>query len=228
MELLSAVALTCCLLTGTPDVPTGVAENLQLNNIYIEFPQELKPYLTEEQEDFLETIYSMIDEEVQEQVITILEECEEKKIQEEERIAAEKEAARLAAEQERYEAACAEIGSKVWNAINSTGSPGLHLCAMWCSMVYQNAGYAYMNGDACDMYWNYCSSANRDDLRNGMLVAVPSWNGGYMSLTYGHVGIYMDGNVWHNAGSIVCESLDSWIATYGDLCEVRWGYPVSV
>ena len=99
---------------------------------------------------------------------------------------------------------------------------------MWCSMVYQNAGYAYMNGDACDMYWNYCSSANRDDLRNGMLVAVPSWNGGYMSLTYGHVGIYMDGNVWHNAGSIVCEPLDSWIATYGDLCEVRWGYPVSV
>lgn len=228
MELLSAVALTCCLLTGTPDVPTGVAENLQLNNIYIEFPQELKPYLTEEQEDFLETTYTTMDEEIREQLTIILKECEEKKIQEEERLRAEEEAKRIAEEQARYENACAEVGNRIASAIQSTPSPGLNWCAAWVTNVYLNAGYDRINGDACDMYWNYCSSANRDDLRNGMLVAVPSWNGGYMSLTYGHVGIYMDGNVWHNAGSIVCESLDSWIATYGDLCEVRWGYPVSV
>lgn len=228
MELLSAVALTCCLLTGTPDVPTGVAENLQLNNIYIEFPQELKPYLTEEQEDFLENTYSMIDEKIQEQVITILEECEEKKIQEEERLRAEEEAKRIAEEQARYENACAEVGSRVASAIQSTPSPGLNWCAAWVTNVYLNAGYDRINGDACDMYWNHCFSANKNELRNGMMVAVPSWNGDYMSYTYGHIGIYIDGYVWHNVGSIVQTPLDEWIATYGQISETRWGYPFSI
>lgn len=228
MELLSAVALTCCLLTGTPDVPTGVAENLQLNNIYIEFPQELKPYLTEEQEDFLETTYTTMDEGIREQLTIILKECEEKKIQEEERLRAEEEAKRIAEEQARYENACAEVGNRIASAIQGTSSPGLNWCAAWVTNVYLNAGYSRINGDACDMYWNYCFSANRDELRNGMMVAVPSWNGDYMSYTYGHIGIYIDGYVWHNVGSIVQTPLDEWIATYGQICETRWGYPFSI
>lgn len=224
MELLSAVALTCCLMTGTPDVPTGVAENLQMNSVYIEFPQELKPYLTEEQEAFLDNTYTLIDDETQQQIDSIIQECEQKKAEEEARIAEQKrleeEAARLAKEQAYYQ----QISDNISSAISRTPSPGLHWCAKWVSIVYQNAGYAYISGDACDMYWKYCSSANKEDLKNGMLIAVPSWNGGYMSYTYGHVGIYMDGTVWHNIGNIVQTPLDEWIATYGQIAETRWGF----
>jgi hypothetical protein len=228
MAILEAVVLTCCLATGTPDVPTGVAENLQLNNIYIEFPQGLKPYLTEEQEDFLETTYTTVDDEIQIQVTEILTECEEKKIQEEERIKAEEEAKRIAEEQAKYEARCAEVGNQILDAISRTGSPGSGWCAKWISMVYQNAGYRYISGNACDMYWNYCTSADRGQLKNGMLIAVPSWNGSYMSRAYGHVGIYIDGYVWHNVGSINKTPVDEWISQYGDLYQVQWGYPIEV
>lgn len=217
MELLSAVVLTCCLMTGTPDVPTGVAENLQMNSVYIEFPQELKPYLTEEQEAFLDNTYTLIDDEVQQQIDSIIQECEQKKAEEEARIAEQE---RLAAEQAYYQ----QISDNISSAISRTPSPGLNWCAKWVSRVYQNAGYTYMNGNANDMYWKYCSSANREDLKNGMLVAVPSWNGDYMSYTYGHVGIYMDGTVWHNIGNIVQTPLDKWIATYGQIAETRWGF----
>lgn len=217
MELLSAVVLTCCLMTGTPDVPTGVAENLQMNSVYIEFPQELKPYLTEEQEAFLDNTYTLIDDEIQQQIDSIIQECEQKKAEEEAKIAEQE---RLAAEQAYYQ----QISDNISSAISRTPSPGLNWCAKWVSMVYQNAGYTYMNGNANDMYWKYCSSANREDLKNGMLVAVPSWNGDYMSYTYGHVGIYMDGTVWHNIGNIVQTPLDEWIATYGQIAETRWGF----
>lgn len=219
MELLSAVVLTCCLMTGTPDVPTGVAGNLQMNSVYIEFPQELKPYLTEEQEAFLDNTYTLIDDEIQQQIDGIIQECEQKKAEEEARIAEQE---RLAAEQAYYQ----QISDNISFAISRTPSPGLNWCAKWVSAVYQNAGYSYLGGNACDMYWKYCSSANREDLRNGMLVAVPSWNGGYMSYTYGHVGIYMDGTVWHNAGNIVQTPLDEWIATYGQIAETRWGFAI--
>ncbi|MBQ6395329.1 MAG: hypothetical protein IJH87_03170, partial [Atopobiaceae bacterium] len=37
-----------------------------------------------------------------------------------------------------------------------TPSPGTGLCAMWVSQVFSNAGYPYVNGDACDMYSYYC------------------------------------------------------------------------
>ena len=53
MELLQSVVLTCCLALGTSTVPPGVANTLQLDSLYAEFPQELQPYLTEEQTDFL-------------------------------------------------------------------------------------------------------------------------------------------------------------------------------
>ena len=67
-----------------------------------------------------------------------------------------------------------------------------------------------------------------DELRDGMIIAVPTWNGDYMAYTYGHVGIYMDGKVWHNIGYIEVTSLESWIAQYGQIAEVRWGFPMSV
>lgn len=232
MELLSAVVLTYCLTTGSLGIPTGVAENLQLNSIYEEFPVELKTYLTEEQINFLDNTYITVNDKIHERVVSILEECENKKAEEEEERKAIEEQERIKQEEERIkleqEIKHQTISNNIYYALSITPSPGLNWCAKYVSMVYQNAGYGYINGNACDMYWNYCFSADRNQLRNGMIVAVPSWNGDYMSYTYGHVGIYMDGFVWHNTGSIIQTPLDEWISFYGQICQVRWGFPIAI
>ena len=229
MAILEAVVLTCCLATGTPSVPTGATEILQPNNMYIEFSEELKPYLTEEQELFLKET-NIPTEEVIDEVEQIEDECELKQAQEQERLELERIAAEIEEQQRlaEIEAKYQTVSDNISASIPRTPSPGLNWCAAWVTNVYLNAGYGRINGDACDMYWNYCFSANRDELRNGMMVAVPSWNGDYMSYTYGHIGIYIDGYVWHNVGSIVQTPLDEWIATYGQICETRWGYPFSI
>lgn len=229
MAILEAIVLTCCLATGTPSIPDGATEILQPNNMYIEFSEELKPYLTEEQELFLKET-NVPTEEVIDKVEQIEDECELKQQREK----AEQELARIVAEIEEQqrlaeiEAKYQVVSDNISASISRTPSPGLNWCAKWVSMVYQNAGYGYVGGNACDMYWNYCFTSNRDELRNGMMVAVPSWNGSYMSYTYGHVGIYMDGYVWHNVGSISQTPLDEWIAAYGQISEVRWGFPFSI
>ena len=227
MAILEAVVLTCCLATGTPSVPTGATEILQPNNMYIEFSEELKPYLTEEQELFLKET-NIPTEEVIDEVEQIEDECELKQAQEQarlefERIAAElEEQQRLAEIEAKYQA----VSDNISASISRTPSPGLNWCAKWVSMVYQNAGYGYIGGNADDMYYNYCDSSDRNELRNGMLVAVPSWNGSARSYEYGHIGIYIDGMVWHNIGPIQQTPLDEWIATYGQIEEVRWGFPI--
>lgn len=227
MEFLQAAVLACCLITSTPTVPDIVAETLQLNNLYAAFPEELKPYLTEEQETFLEDTYVLLDE-VEEELLDIKQECQEKKAEEEARIVAEEEARRLAEEKAAriaaQEAYYQQISDNIMRGLNSVGSPGVNWCAKYISLVYQMAGYGYINGNADDMYYAYCHSSNRDELRNGMLVAVPSWNGNSLSYEYGHIGIYMNGVVWHNIGPIVQTPLDEWIATYGQIAEVRWGF----
>lgn len=111
------------------------------------------------------------------------------------------------------------------------GSPGPGLCAMWVSRVYQLAGCGYPGGNACDMYYAFCSSSDRSKLKVGMAVAVPSYGGDPtgMGQIYGHVAIYIgDGMVRDNIGYVNTQSLDSWIAYYGNTHEVRWGYPPGV
>lgn len=119
----------------------------------------------------------------------------------------------------------------VVDSCNRTASPGSGWCAMWVSMVFQNAGFGYPAGDACDMYWNWCWSTNRSDLKIGMVVAVPSSSSGTsLGARYGHIGIYVGrdtfGNelVMHNAGTIRTDTLDDWIATYGKFSTTKWGY----
>ena len=115
------------------------------------------------------------------------------------------------------------------NACKATPSPGSGLCAMWVSQVYRAAGFPYPSGNACDMYWTYCKSSDRNQLKVGMIVAVPSWTGTAAGRTYGHVAIYIgDGQVMDNIGSIRTTSLDSWISTYGDTYPVRWGFAATV
>lgn len=127
-----------------------------------------------------------------------------------------------------YSAASAEQKSIV-DACYATGSPGEGLCAMWITYVYQNAGLAAPGGNANDMFWNHCTSSNKDDLKVGMLVAVPSWTGTDAGRTYGHVAIYIgDGFVMDNIGYIRKTTLDYWIDYYGDTYTPRWGFPGNV
>ena len=79
------------------------------------------------------------------------------------------------------------------------------------------------------MYWNYCTSSNKDELKVGMIIAVPSWTGTSAGRVYGHVAIYIgDGKVMHNVGSIQTMSLDDWINTYGTTYTPMWGFAGSV
>lgn len=115
------------------------------------------------------------------------------------------------------------------NSCHRTPSPGAGYCAAWVSRVYQNAGFGYPGGNACDMYWNYCTSSDRSQLKVGMIVAVPSHNHDSAGMRWGHVAIYIgDNKVMENVGSIKTTDLDSWIAYYGTTYPVKWGFAANV
>ena len=114
-------------------------------------------------------------------------------------------------------------------------SPGAGLCAAWVYRVYAAAGLGGISagaGNACDMYWAFCTSEDRSQLLVGMIVATPSIpNGTADGRKYGHVGIYLgDGMVESNAsGTLTIQTLDSFVATYSSAENpVRWGFPLSV
>lgn len=121
-------------------------------------------------------------------------------------------------------------------AAYNTPSTGSGYCAAWVSNVYQNAGLGYVGGNACCMYYNYCTSSDTDDLKVGMLVAFPRSETSYRNscsncghLGYGHVGIYIgDGMVISNRGSIVVETLESFASTAYSGYVAKWGYPSGV
>ena len=114
------------------------------------------------------------------------------------------------------------------DATFSTPTRGSGFCAAWVSSCYKVAGYGYVGGNACDMYWRYCTSSNREDIIPGMIIAVPSHNLTSAGMVYGHVGIIVqhDGQYWvrHNVGPIAEMSLDEWIAEYGGICQPKWGF----
>lgn len=119
-----------------------------------------------------------------------------------------------------------EAQKRIVAACWSTPSPPSNLCATWVSRVYANAGYSYVGGNACDMYYAYCNSSDRSQLKVGMMVAVPHSPFGSAGMTYGHIGIYVgDGKVMHSTGVIQTTDLDTWISTYAYNCQARWGYP---
>ena len=116
---------------------------------------------------------------------------------------------------------------KIVDCCKTTPSPGQGWCAAWVTNVYRNAGAGYPTGNACDMYYQYCKSSNRADLKVGMLIASPSHSHGndWAGRTYGHVGIYIgDNKVMQNIGPITTQDLDSWIAYYGNTHTVKWGW----
>ncbi len=118
-----------------------------------------------------------------------------------------------------------EKGQKIIDSAMNVGTPGAGLCAAWVSMVYEAAGYGYPGGNANDMYNNWCTSDNRDDLEPGMIVAVPSHPHTSAGQIYGHVAIYMgNGMVRDNIGYIRDISLDEWLDYYGVTNTPKWGW----
>lgn len=123
-------------------------------------------------------------------------------------------------------ASASSKGAAIVSACGRVGSPGVGLCAMWVSRVYNAAGLGYPGGNANNMYWNFCTSSNKGDLQPGMIVAVSTYAGGSSAgRTYGHVGIYVgNGTVMDNVGYIRTIGLDSWISSYGNIVTPRWGW----
>lgn len=131
---------------------------------------------------------------------------------------------------------------KIADMAHRTVSTASGYCAMWVSNVYQNAGFQRPGGNANDMYFNYCVSNDRSQLKVGMIIASGPHaghtgkyrNGSGGTTGYGHVGIYVgDNKVMHSTGgSVHTDSLDDWINSYtvkdvtcGQTMTVKWGYP---
>lgn len=118
---------------------------------------------------------------------------------------------------------------RIVEATNQVPSPGAGKCAEWVSRVYQQAGFGYPGGNACDMYWKWCTSSDKSALKPGMIVAVPSHPLTPDGRIYGHVGIYIgNGLVKDNVGYIATTSLSQWIQGYGSLYQVKWGFAGNV
>lgn len=122
-------------------------------------------------------------------------------------------------------------GRAIADAARRTGATGRGYCAAWVTDVMAKAGIS-VGGNACDMYYAYCTSSDRADLKVGMIVAVPKVipNGTSLSKVYGHVGIYVgDGMVMHSTeGSVRTDTLDNWLGIYARGATAKWGFPAGV
>ncbi len=115
--------------------------------------------------------------------------------------------------------------ARVIEACAAVASPGLGWCAAWVSSVFEEAGVGRFDGDACDMYADWCTTSARRELRAGMIVGVSTHELSEAGRIYGHVGIYVGaGKVVDNVGPIRISSIDDWIAAYGTVVPVRWGW----
>lgn len=107
----------------------------------------------------------------------------------------------------------------------STPTPGANLCSEWISRVFNAAGYGYAYGDACDMFWSYCHDSNRANLKDGMIIAVPSHSHNWAGSMWGHIAIYIgDGKVIENIGRVNVRGLNDWVNYYGTTYTPLWGW----
>ncbi len=206
--------------------------------------QEAKLKEMQERQEEVQTLLDGLDEDVQKlvsrrdkELLALAREREEQKKREEE---AQKAADAAAKDSSSGSAANDVTGSyqdgttsgsqaAIVSSCKSTGSPGAGLCAMWVSMVFSNAGYAYAGGNANDMYNWWTSSSNRSDLRPGMIVAVSTHSHTSAGRIYGHIGIYIgDGMMMDNIGSIRTISVNEWIRYYSTTVTPRWGWLMGI
>ena len=146
----------------------------------------------------------------------------------EERARQEAERARQAKEKENELRQIRANGLAVVDSSATVASPGPGWCAMWVSQCYQKAGFGYPGGNACDLYYKYCTYDDLTKAKPGMIIAVPSHPHTRAGSIYGHCGILFerDGRLWvrHNVGSISEEPIEEWIGFYGATSVPRWGY----
>lgn len=133
---------------------------------------------------------------------------------------------------EEYAAASA-IQQAISRATTDTTAAGPGWCAQWVSNCYAKAGIS-VGGNANDMYWAFCKSSDRSQLRVGMVVGTYKSAATGDGATYGHVGIYIgDGRVssWTTRGGVTrvyTDTLDDFVSIYGKYAPVRWGFPPTV
>lgn len=98
-------------------------------------------------------------------------------------------------------------------------------CAMFVSMVYQEAGRPYPGGNAID-FWNNWKSSGSTSMEGIPVGAVVCGSGvGQMGAIYGHVGVYIGGGkVANNIGSLSIETLDQWCAWQTANCQGHVGW----
>ena len=199
----------------------------------------------------VQEILEGLDEDVQaliakrdEEILQLAREREEQRKREEAARKAAEEAARKAAEQAAQggnEGAADQTSgnfadgstsgsqARVIAACKSTESPGGGLCAMWVSMVFSNAGFAYAGGNANDMYNWWTTSSNRANLKPGMIVAVSTHSHTSAGRIYGHIGIYIGGGMMmDNIGYIRTISVNEWIRYYSTTVTPRWGWLMGI
>lgn len=104
-------------------------------------------------------------------------------------------------------------------------SPGVGLCSEWVSEVFYPVLGSYPNGDACDMFWNWCHSRDISQLKVGMIVAVPTHTHTNAGTRWGHIAIYVgNGMVMDNIGYIRTTSLAWWLNYYHTTATPQWGW----
>ena len=118
---------------------------------------------------------------------------------------------------------------RILDAAMTVPTTGSGYCAAWVSEVFQAAGLGYPGGNACDMYNNWCTSSDLNDLKPGMIVAVNTHPHTSPGLKYGHVGIYIgDDKIIHNIGSVEVWNINDWINYYGSQGQgtvpAQWGW----
>lgn len=104
-------------------------------------------------------------------------------------------------------------------------SPGVGLCSEWVSEVFYPVLGSYPNGDACDMFWNWCHSRDISQLKVGMIVAVPTHTHTNAGARWGRIAIYVgNGMVMDNIGYIRTTSLAWWLNYYHTTATPQWGW----
>lgn len=104
-------------------------------------------------------------------------------------------------------------------------SPGVGLCSEWVSEDFYPVLGSYPNGDACDMFWNWCHSRDISQLKVGMIVAVPTHTHTNAGARWGHIAIYVgNGMVMDNIGYIRTTSLAWWLNYYHTTATPQWGW----
>lgn len=116
--------------------------------------------------------------------------------------------------------------SAVVESCDQTPWPGKALCAAWVSQVFVNAGEPSVDGDACDLARNWCTTDDLAQLRPGMIIAVTSHSRTENGKIWGHVCIYEGNGIVRDSGTygVRRSQLGSWLAWFGTDESPRWGW----